>query len=327
MSEPLTPAILYVDDETTALKYFQRALEPLAPVLTADSVEAGRQLLDEHAGRIAVLVSDQRMPGAYGYELLAYARERHPSIVRVLTTAYSELEHTVEAVNQGQIHRYIQKPWDVAALRMELRQALDLARLRSEHTQLLREKLVVRQKQVIAARIGMVYTLCAGIAGQVSTLPVESYLAAAQLAGVTAPEPDWLLIDHCDLTSAEAFRNAAFALSVREHLDDIDGRYGAAQPERVLAMMEENFGAACSLLGTTGVLFHHGADLAEFLASPSGDVISSQHAFWMAALLWLGRHGWMLDIAAGEGGGVQCRLDRGDTMLTPTQLAAWVERF
>jgi two-component system, probable response regulator PhcQ len=327
MSEPTSQAILYVDDEATALKYFQRALEPLAPVLTAESVAEGCRLLDEHAGRIAVLVSDQRMPGACGNELLAYARERYPHIVRILTTAYSELEQTVEAVNQGRIHRYIHKPWDIAALRMELKQALELARLRHEHAQLLREKLAVRQKQVIASRIGMVYALCAGIAGQVSYLPVESYLAAARLAGVTPPEPDWLLIDHSDLTSAEAFRNAAFALAVREHLDEIDQRHADASPDRILHMLEENFGAGCGVLGATGVHFQDGADLAEFLASPSGDVISSQHAFWMAALLWLGRHGWTLHMAPGEGGGIQGTLGRGDSMLTPAQLAAWIEQF
>ena len=53
-------------------------------------------------------------------ELLRYARERYPHIVRILTTAYSEIEHTVAAVNEGQIHRYIKKPWDITSLRMEL---------------------------------------------------------------------------------------------------------------------------------------------------------------------------------------------------------------
>ena len=90
------PTILYVDDEANALKYFQRAIAPLANVLTATSVEEGKRILDEQAERIAVLVSDQRMPGAYGNELLSYAWDRHPHIVRILTTAYSELEHTVE---------------------------------------------------------------------------------------------------------------------------------------------------------------------------------------------------------------------------------------
>ena len=128
MSEPNTtqapPAILFVDDEATAVKYFQRAIGQLAPVVTGQSVEEGKTLLDAHADSLAVLVSDQRMPGEYGNELLRYARERYPHIVRILTTAYSELDQTVEAVNQGQIHRYIKKPWDITALRVELKQAL-----------------------------------------------------------------------------------------------------------------------------------------------------------------------------------------------------------
>src|SRR5450830_589833 len=98
------PTILYVDDEANALKYFQRAIAPLAHVLTATSVEEGKRILDEQGGRIAVLVSDQRMPGAYGNALLSYAWDRYPHIVRILTTAYSELEYTVVAVYWGRIH-------------------------------------------------------------------------------------------------------------------------------------------------------------------------------------------------------------------------------
>ncbi|CAN7338409.1 response regulator [Pseudoduganella sp. LjRoot289] len=321
------PAILYVDDEVTSLKYFQRALGTLAPIMTAASVEEGRRLLDQHADSIAVLVSDQRMPGAYGNELLFYAWDKYPHIIRILTTAYAELEHTVEAVNQGQIHRYMQKPWDIAGLRMEMKQALDLARLRKEHAQLLREKLLVRQQQTVSARIGTVYTLSASIAGQVSYLPVDAYLSAALSAGMTPPEPDWLLMDHADLTASEAFRSAAFGLAVREHLGDIERRYPHAEPGRALDMLAETFGDHCAALGDTGVLFKPGAGLAEFLETPTGDAVSSQHAFWLAALLWLGRHGWSLQICAGEGGGVQGRLAQADTMLTPAQLAAWVEQF
>jgi len=323
------PAILYVDDEVTALKYFQRALGTLAPIHIAASVEEGKRLLDQHADSIAVLVSDQRMPGAYGNELLVYAWDKYPHIIRILTTAYAELEHTVEAVNQGQIHRYMQKPWDIAALRMEMKQALELARLRKEHAQLLREKLLVRQQQTVAARIGTIYTLSASIAGQVSYLPVDAYLSAALLAGMTPPEPDWLLMDYADLTASEAFRSAAFGLAVREQLAGIEQRYPHAEPARALEMLAEVFGDGCAALGGTGVLFQPGAGLAEFLETPTGDVLSAQHAFWLAALLWLGRHGWSLQICQGEGegGAVQGRLAQADSMLTPAQLAAWVEQF
>ena len=64
--------ILYVDDEAMALKYFERLVSPMAPVLTATSVEAGRTVLREHGAEIAVLVCDQRMPGEQGNELLRH---------------------------------------------------------------------------------------------------------------------------------------------------------------------------------------------------------------------------------------------------------------
>ena len=124
--------ILYVDDEPMALKYFERLVSPIAPVLTALSVEEGRAILLERGHEIAVLISDQRMPTAYGNELLRYARDNHPAMVRMLTTAYSELGEAIEAINTGEIYRYITKPWDLENLRADLRNALELSSLRSE---------------------------------------------------------------------------------------------------------------------------------------------------------------------------------------------------
>ncbi len=320
------PAILYVDDEATALKYFQRALGSLAPVYVAESVEEGKRMLDEHADEIAVLVSDQRMPGAYGNELLFYAWDRYPHIVRILTTAYSELEHTVDAVNQGQIHRYIQKPWDIAALRMELKQALALAKLQKEHSQLLREKLLVRQKQAVASRIGTVYTLAASLSAGPSFVPVESYLAGALSAGMTPPEPDWLMLDHSDLISSEAFRSAAFGRAVRDHLQDLEARYPDAEAAHVFALLGETFGATFRAVDAEHALFLQASQLTEYLETPTSAPVSSQHAFWLACLLWLGKRGAALQMASGAQG-VECRLVQADAALTPSQLAAWVEQF
>jgi two-component system probable response regulator PhcQ len=326
MSDKQTPAILYVDDEPNALKYFERAIGALAPVLTAGSVEEGRRVLDENAGRIAVLVSDQRMPGANGNELLSYAWDRHPHIVRILTTAYSELEQTVEAVNRGQIHRYIQKPWEIGALRMELRQALELASLRKEHTQLLREKLLVRQKQVVANRIGGVYTLCASLAGPAQLLPVEAYLAAALTAGLKPPEPDWLLMDYADLVSAEAFRSAAFGAAVREHFIRIELDYQDRGVQPAIEMLAAAFGERLTARGAGSAVFAEGRDLTEFLETPSHAPVSGRHAFWLACLLWLAQRGWSLQVG-GTDGALQCRLAQAEVPLTPTQLAAWIEQF
>jgi len=322
---PALPTILYVDDEANALKYFQRAIAPLAEVLTATSVEEGRRLLDENAGRIAVLVSDQRMPGAYGNELLSYAWDRYPDIVRILTTAYSEIEHTVEAVNQGQIHRYIQKPWDIAALRMELKQALALAQLRNEHAQLLREKLLVRQRQAVANRIGALYALCASLAGPEQQLPVEAYLSAALTAGVTPPEPDWLLIDYADLVSSEAFRSTAFGACVRQHLDTIERDHPGRGVEPVFELLQASLAASVQQSGST-VLFDDARQLTEFLDTPTGNAVSLAHAGWLAILLWLAQRGWALQLARSEQG-LQGRLVQAEPALTPNHLAAWIEQF
>jgi two-component system probable response regulator PhcQ len=320
------PAILYVDDEATALKYFQRALGSLAPVYTAESVEEGKRMLDLHADDIAVLVSDQRMPGAYGNELLFYSWDRYPHIVRILTTAYSEMEHTVDAVNQGQIHRYIQKPWDIASLRMELKQALSLARLQREHAQLLREKLLVRQKQAVASRIGTLYALAASLAEGTLYGPVESYLSGALSAGLTPPEPNWLLLDHADLISSEAFRSGAFGCAVRDHLADLEQQHGQSDPSHAFALLAETFGPTFRELGAGQALFLQASQLTEFLETPTEVPVSSQHAFWLACLLWLGKRGVSLQMSCGDDG-VKCRMVQADSALTPAQLAAWVEQF
>ena len=127
-----TPAILYVDDEPKSVKYFSRALERDFPILSAASAEAAEALLESEGGGIGVLVSDQRMPVESGVQLLARVKEHHPQIVRVLTTAHADLDAAVEAVNRGEIYRYILKPWDIEMLRSELRGAMDLY-LRRRH--------------------------------------------------------------------------------------------------------------------------------------------------------------------------------------------------
>lgn len=317
------PAILYVDDEPTALKYFQRALTAQATVLTAGSVDEGKRMLDQHADSIAVIVSDQRMPGAYGNELLFYAWDRYPHIVRILTTAYSEMAHTVEAVNQGQIHRYIQKPWDIAALRMEMRQAVELARLRREHAQLLREKLLIRQKQAVANRIGTLYAMCAGVAGDAAAVPVDAYLAAALCAGLTPPEPDWLMMDYSDLIGSEAFRGAAFGCLVRGKLDALAA--GGAVPGDVFGLLAEAFDDGFDRTAEGGTIVHT-ARLTEFLETPTASTVSSVHAYWLAILLWLGRHGHTLQVSGGPDC-VRVRLAPADAAPTPQALAGWIEQF
>jgi two-component system probable response regulator PhcQ len=146
-------AVLFVDDEDKALKYFRMAFAKDFPVLTAGGVAQALEVLEAEGDRIGVLITDQRMPGQPGVELLKQARARWPGIVRILTTAYSDLEDAIAAVNRGEILRYVTKPWDIQALRLELRHAMDFFQLRQERDLLLEAKLSVRRQMLQAERL------------------------------------------------------------------------------------------------------------------------------------------------------------------------------
>ena len=148
-----TFATLFVDDEEKAQKYFRMAYANDFPVLTAGSVPEALEILEQRGDEIAVLITDQRMPGQQGVDLLKRAREEWPEIVRILTTAYSDLDDAITAVNRGEILRYVTKPWDIQALRLELRHAMDFFILRRERDQLLAEKIGVRRRMAQSDRL------------------------------------------------------------------------------------------------------------------------------------------------------------------------------
>src|SRR5882672_4101424 len=97
-------AILYVDDEEKSLKYFARAFEEQFRILTAPTAVEGLKLLEQHADDIAILMTDQRMPGEKGVWLLERARQLRPRMIRILATAYADMEAAIAAVNTGAIY-------------------------------------------------------------------------------------------------------------------------------------------------------------------------------------------------------------------------------
>src|SRR2546422_11634965 len=91
-------AILYVDDEEKSLKYFTRAFTDQFRILTAANAQDGLKLLEEHKDEIGLLMTDQRMPGEKGIWLLEKARQLRPRIVRILPSAYSDMEAAITAL-------------------------------------------------------------------------------------------------------------------------------------------------------------------------------------------------------------------------------------
>jgi FixJ family two-component response regulator len=127
-------AILLVDDEVKTLKYFLRALGSRYLVFSAASASEALQIMERR--EIGVIVTDQRMPESSGVELLSVVRDRYPQTARVLTTAYSDLDTLVGAINSGAVFSFVSKPWEMKELEDVLVKALD------HHETLVRDELL-----------------------------------------------------------------------------------------------------------------------------------------------------------------------------------------
>ncbi len=145
--------ILYIDDEEKALKYFRLAFAPKFEIFTANSGTEGLDTLRRESEKIAIVISDQRMPELLGAELLEIVRNEYPHVVRILTTAYSDLESAIQAVNRGHIYQYVVKPWEVPELGMVLQRAADYHHVMSERNELLAVKMSVLQRVLCSDRV------------------------------------------------------------------------------------------------------------------------------------------------------------------------------
>lgn len=174
-------AILYVDDEEKSLKYFARAFEDQFRIFTATNAQDGLKLIEQHGEDIAVLMTDQRMPGEKGVWLLEKTRQQHPRIIRILATAYADMDAAIAAVNSGAIYKYVTKPWDPVQLEQTLKRSLEFFMVQHERDQLLREKMSVLHNMMIADRIVSLGLLAAGMSHHIrnSLVAVKTFLDLA----------------------------------------------------------------------------------------------------------------------------------------------------
>jgi len=174
-------AVLYVDDEERSLTNFTRAFGEQFRILTATTAQQGLKLLEEHADEIGLLMTDQRMPGEKGVWLLERARQFRPRVIRVLVTAYADMDAAIAAVNSGAIYKYVSKPWDPPQLEQTLKRGLEFFMVQSERDQLLREKMSVLHNMLIADRIVSLGLLAAGLSHHIrnSLVAVKTFLDLA----------------------------------------------------------------------------------------------------------------------------------------------------
>ena len=140
MTEPTTKqastyTVLFVDDEPNILRAIKRALFTMdITLLLADSGAKALDLMSKHD--VHVVISDMKMPQMSGAELLEQVAINYPETFRVVLTGYADIESTIKAVNQGKIHRYLQKPWDNQELIAVVEEGLERVKLKAENLRL-----------------------------------------------------------------------------------------------------------------------------------------------------------------------------------------------
>ncbi|HJV52281.1 MAG TPA: HD domain-containing phosphohydrolase [Noviherbaspirillum sp.] len=143
-----TARILFVDDEQNILSSLRRLFRTQGfQVMTADSAKAGLAVLE--AEPVDLVISDMRMPEMDGARFLEQVRRRWPDTIRILLTGYSDIQSIMDAINRGEIYRYITKPWDDNDIVLVVRHALERHALEQEKRRL--EALTQQQNEELKA--------------------------------------------------------------------------------------------------------------------------------------------------------------------------------
>ncbi|MBE9105415.1 response regulator [Nostoc cf. edaphicum LEGE 07299] len=137
LERPKKLKILVVDDEPDNLDLLYRTFRRDFNVLKADSGVNALQVLAAE-GEVAVIISDQRMPEMKGTEFLSKTVPQFPDTVRIILTGFTDIEDLVEAINAGQVYKYITKPWDPGELKAVVQRAAETYDLLKQRTEELR---------------------------------------------------------------------------------------------------------------------------------------------------------------------------------------------
>lgn len=146
--------VLYVDDEQTNLFSFKASFRRDFKVFTAISGQEGLDLVEKE--NIHVIVSDQRMPGMTGIEMLQKIKESHPEPIRILLTGYADINAVVDAINKGEVYRYVTKPWNTAELKAIITSANEIFELRKKNKELTEELIKANEKLEFLLRQNMI---------------------------------------------------------------------------------------------------------------------------------------------------------------------------
>jgi response regulator RpfG family c-di-GMP phosphodiesterase len=138
------PALLFVDDEPNILSSLRRLFRQHSyKIFIANGGQEGLEILEKET--IDLVISDMRMPVMDGAVFLTHVKARWPDTIRLLLTGYADIQSTIDAINRGEIYRYITKPWNDNDIVLVVKQALERKALEIEKRRL--EELTLRQNE------------------------------------------------------------------------------------------------------------------------------------------------------------------------------------
>ena len=184
------PTLVVVDDEPEVLRSLHDLFRLDYKVLTYERPAEALSAL-EHAPEIDVIMSDQRMPEMTGVAFLGQVKKLHPDATRLLFTGYADIRAVIDAINQGNIFRYVTKPWDAEELATVIRQAVDQHALIVEKNRLLRELTESNERLMEADRLKGKFI---EVASHELNTPVTVVLGLAEL---------WKMTQSADSSPAE----------------------------------------------------------------------------------------------------------------------------
>ncbi len=142
--------VLYIDDESNNVISFKAAFRRAFNVFTAESAEEGRKILEQET--IHVILSDQRMPKETGIEFFQSILSSHPDPMRILITGYTDINAVIDAINVGQVYKYLTKPWIEQEVKTAILNSFEVYDLRRQNKELTQKLMEANEKLEFLAR-------------------------------------------------------------------------------------------------------------------------------------------------------------------------------
>lgn len=142
--------VLYIDDEPNNITSFKAAFRRVFNIFTAESAEEGRIILETEP--IHVILSDQRMPKITGIEFFQSILDTHPEPIRILITGYTDITAVIDAINVGQVYKYLSKPWNEEEVKNTILKSFEVMELRRQNKELTLKLLDANKKLEFLAR-------------------------------------------------------------------------------------------------------------------------------------------------------------------------------